>query len=100
MMLRKRRAIHVSGNERVGIKRLFNRDAADERGHLARDFVEPAKHHVLAGTPYACALKKVKQARAGEPGRAYRAVAPLRPGHLGTVQATAVPGTFQSVDNR
>ena len=48
MMLRKGCAIHMRGDERVGIQRLLDRNAANERRDFPGDFVEPAEHDMFA----------------------------------------------------
>ena len=43
MMLRKRFAVHMRSNNRVGIERLLDRNAPNEWRDFAGDFVEPAE---------------------------------------------------------
>src|ERR1700719_568462 len=49
VMLGQRSSIHVRGNERIGVKSLLYRNAANERRNFTGDFVEAAEHYMLAG---------------------------------------------------
>ena len=99
-MLGEHSAIHVCGDERVGVERFFDRDAANEWRNFAWDLVEAAKHDVFAGGLHACTLQDIAQSRAAELGCAHRTFAPLDSGDLWTVKAATIAGAFQRVDDR
>jgi hypothetical protein len=82
MMFGQRRAVHVRGDERVGVQRLLDWNAANKWRNLAGDFVTAAKHHVLAGWFYSSALQNISQSWSGEACRAYRTFTPLNAGNL------------------
>src|SRR5262249_15410030 len=94
------RAIQVGGDERIGVHRLFDRNATDKGRHFARDFVEATEHYVLARGLGSCALEQCAETRAAETTRANGAFLPLHAWHLRRVKGAAVAGTLQSVHNR
>jgi hypothetical protein len=90
----------VGGDQRVRVECLLDRDAANKGRHLARDFVEPAKHHMLAGSIYARLLQYIPQARTREFRRAHCTLFPLSSRHLRTIETAAVSRALQGVDYR
>src|SRR2546422_2262317 len=51
------RIVHFQCDERIGVGCLLERNAANKRGHFARNFVQPAKHDVFAGVLHAGTLR-------------------------------------------
>jgi len=98
VMLSERRAVHVGGDEGIGVEGFFDGDAANEGRNLAGDFIEAAEHDVLSGRLDSGALQEVAQAWAGKAGGAYRTFAPLNAGDLWAMQAAAVAGALEGVD--
>src|SRR5437660_780198 len=89
----------MRGDERIGIKGFLNRDAANEGRDFAGNFVEAAEHDLLAGGFHSGTLQYIAQARTGETGGAHRSLSPLHAGNLWTLQATAVSGALECVDD-
>src|ERR1700722_681609 len=98
-MFAQRNAIHVSGDQGIGVEGLLNRYAADEGRHFAGDFVEPAEHYVLAAGFEAGSLQNIAQARPGKARCAHGPLAPLNAGDLRALQGAAISGALQSVDH-
>src|SRR5579863_7802977 len=98
-MLGERRSIHVRGDECVGVLCFLDGDAANKGRNFAWNFVEPAKHDVLAAGFRSGALQHIAQARSGEAGGSHRTFAPLNAGNLGTMKAASVPGALESIDD-
>ena len=95
-----RRTVHVGSNERIRIHRLLDRDAANKRRHLARDFIQTTKHYVLAGSLHSRALKQIMQAGTGKTSGAHSPALPLHAGNAGLLKAAAVSSTLQRIGNR
>src|SRR5437879_1400239 len=51
--------VHLQCNERIGVCCLLERNAANERRHFARNFVQPAKHDVFAVVLHAGTLQQI-----------------------------------------
>src|SRR5579863_644984 len=64
MMLRERGAVHVGSDQRVGVECFLDRYAANEGRNFARNFVEPAEHHVLPVGLHSGTLKNIAKTRA------------------------------------
>ena len=99
MMLGQGRSVHVRGDQRVGVERFFDRNAANERRNFARNLIESSEHDVLASRLHSGLLQNVAQARSGKPCRADRAFAPLNSRNLRTVKAASVARAFERVDD-
>src|SRR4029077_8963676 len=97
MMPSQRYAVHVGRDQRVGIRRLLHRNAADERRDSARNLVQTAKHDVLAGSLHAGTLQQITQTSAGKSRSANGSFFPLDAGHLGLLETTSVSGALESV---
>ena len=96
-MADQRRSVHVGSDQRVRIHCFLNRDAADEGRHLAGNFIETAKHYMLAVGFYSRPLEEVAQARSGEARRAHRAALPLHARNLGLLKAAPVSRALQGI---
>ncbi len=96
-MASERRSVHVSGDQRVRIGGFLDRDAANERRHLAGNFIETAKHYMLAGRFYSRPLEQIAQARSGEASRSHRAALPLHARNLGLLKTASVSRALQCV---
>src|SRR5271166_5920690 len=98
-MFGKRGAVHVGGDEGIGVESFLDRYAANKGRDFDRDFVEAAKHDVLAGGLDPRLLQDITQAWTGKAGGAYGTLAPLNAGDLGALQAATVAGAFERVDD-
>src|ERR1700680_1528005 len=99
-MRRKRDAVHPDSNQSVDVQGLFDWNTSHKSRHIAGNFVEPAKHDVLAGRLHACSLQHINKARSGETGIAHGAALPLDAWNFGILKRAAVARALQSVGDR
>src|SRR5579863_5658053 len=99
MMAAERLAIHVGGEDRIGVERFLDGDAANERRNSAEHDIGSTKHDVLAGGFEASGLQHVAQAWAGETGIADGSASPLDAGDLRPLKSAAVTGALQSISD-
>src|SRR5205807_8421747 len=93
-------AVHVCRNQSVSVECLLDGNAPNKCRHITGNFVQTAKHHVLAGGLNASSLKNLGKTRTAETGVPHCATLPLNPRDFGILKCTAVPRAFQSVGDR
>src|SRR5437764_4040907 len=66
VMLSEGDAVHVCSNQSVGVECLLDGNTADKWRHITGNFVETAKHHVLAGSLNASSLAHLGKTRTAD----------------------------------
>lgn len=99
-MSAERGTVHVGGNQGVAVGGFLDGNAANEGGDFAGDFIQAAKHDVLAGGLDAGALQEVAQSRAGETGGPDCSFLPLNARNMRLLEGASVAGAFERIGYR